>query len=136
MTTELAIQEETKEAHVPVTVFRLTGDIDGLTYEQLQNQAVEAYQSGTRNLLLDLSRVSYMSSAGLRALNTIFNLLRSEATKESDRIMTRGIREGTFKSSNLKLLHPSNNVLKVLKTSGMDMFLDIYSKEADALAAF
>jgi anti-anti-sigma factor len=136
MTTELSIQEETRQARVPVTVFRLKGDVDGKTYEQLQNLAAEAHRSGARNLLLDLGGVDYMSSAGLRALNTIFNLLRSEPSELDDQNMTRGIRDGTYKSAHLKLLKPSANVLKVLQTSGMDMFLEIYTKESEALAAF
>ncbi|MGH2521981.1 MAG: STAS domain-containing protein, partial [Anaerolineales bacterium] len=72
-----------EQGRVPITVFHVKGDIDISTYEQLQQQAKEAYQAGTRNLLLDLTEVPYLSSAGIRALHQIFTLLRSNTPEES-----------------------------------------------------
>ena len=130
------INEETIQSRVPVTIFRIKGDIDGNTYEQLQTRASESFQSGARHLLLDLSEVPYISSAGIRALHYIFNLLRSDPAVESDQSIREGVRSGAFKSPHLKLLKPNSGVTKVLGMSGYDMFLDIYQDQTEALNSF
>jgi anti-sigma B factor antagonist len=50
-----------------VVLVRLVGDVDGSTAPQAQNQIMPLVQPGSR-ILLDMSGVSYMSSAGLRML--------------------------------------------------------------------
>ena len=125
-----------EQGRVPVTIFRIKGEISVNTYEQLQAQAEEAVKSGMRNLLLDLSEVTYISSAGFRALHHIFTLLRADSPKESDEQMYKGIRDGTFKSPHLKLLNPQPNVLETLRTAGFDMFLEIHYDHKDAIASF
>jgi anti-anti-sigma regulatory factor len=125
-----------ENGRVPVTVFRVTGEISIDSYERLQQLAQEAYEAGSRNLLLDLTDVTFVSSSGLRAIHYIFDLLRADGRDESDEAVQRGLREGTFKSAHLKLLNPGSSVRKVLKMSGFDMFLDIHSDLKKALASF
>jgi anti-anti-sigma factor len=131
---EISVSQE--QGRVPVTVFRITGDINVSTYEQLQAQAHQAFEAGTRNLLLDLTGVDYISSAGIRALNHIFNLLRTTAPGESDEAIRQGLSDGTFKSPHLKLLGPSDKVKEVLSMAGVDMFLEIHSDRQAAIASF
>ncbi len=121
---------------VPVTVFHITGDVDVSTYEQLQTRAEQAFQAGTRSLVLDLAATPYVSSAGIRAVNQIFTLLRTNAPNESDAAMSQGLRDGTFKSPHLKLLNPTDSVLRVLTTAGVDMFLEIHHDLKAAVASF
>ena len=52
-----------QEGRVPVTVFHVTGQITEESYEQLQKQGEAAFQAGMRNLLLDLTDVSFISSS-------------------------------------------------------------------------
>jgi anti-anti-sigma factor len=120
----------------PVTVFRIRGEVNITTYEQLEQQAREAHAAGTRDLLLDLTDVTYISSAGIRALNNIFKLLRGDSPQESDEAMRKGLSDGTFKSPHLKLLNPSSRVLDVLSIAGVDMFLEVHRNYKDALASF
>lgn len=49
------------------TVVEASGDVDGSTAPILQEQVLAVAQPGCR-LLLDLSQVGYMSSAGLRVM--------------------------------------------------------------------
>jgi anti-anti-sigma factor len=125
-----------KQERVPVTVFRIKGNIDVSSYQQLQVQAEEAFKAGTRYLLLDLTQVPYISSAGLRALHYIFTLLRTDAAKESDSAISKGLRDGTFRSPHLKLLNPSPGVLNALSTAGFDMYLEIHRDLQEAVASF
>jgi anti-anti-sigma factor len=126
-----------EQGRVPVTVFRIKGDLNMATSEQLRTEARQAFESGARNLLLDLSDVPYMSSAGIRTLNDIFSLLRvKDAPNESDEALRKGLSDGTFKSPHLKLLNPNRNVLEVLNMAGVDMFLEIHRNLKEAVASF
>ncbi|MEI8188260.1 MAG: STAS domain-containing protein [candidate division NC10 bacterium] len=129
---EIAISQE--QGRVPVTIFHVTGEINTETYDQLQTQAGQSLRAGTRYLLLDLTQVSYVSSYGVRAISHVFNLLRDSS--ESQDILSKGLRDGTFKSPHLKLSTPTPHVLKVLTTSGIDMFLEIHTDLTSAIASF
>lgn len=132
----MEIRVSHEQARVPITVFHVKGKIDATTYEQLEQQAREAHQVGMRNLILDLSEVPYISSAGLQALHRIFTMLRTSAAAESDEAMRQGIRDGTYKSPHLKLVKPTASVGEMLKTVGYDMYMDVYPNLKDAVAAF
>ena len=125
-----------EQGRVPVTVFHVKDDIDRASYEQVQTQARQAFEAGTRNLLLDLAEVPYMSSAGIRALHNLFTLLRADSPSESDQAMRKGMSDGSFKSPHLKLLNPTSRVFEVLKTAGFDMFLEIHRNLKEAVASF
>jgi hypothetical protein len=131
---EVAIGYE--QGTMPITVFHVKGEIDTNTYRELEAQAQEAFAQGTRNLLLDLTEVTYISSAGLRAFHFIFKLLASDSPGESGEAMSKGLRDGTFKSPHLKLLKPSRMVQEVLRTTGFDMFLEIHQDLREAVASF
>lgn len=121
---------------VPVTVFHLKGDLDANTYEQLEARAREAYAAGMRDLVLDLTGVAYVSTAGIRAVNNLFNLLRTETPAESDAAIRLGLQDGTFKSPHLKLLQPAPRVAEVLNMAGVDMFVEIHQDLGVAVASF
>jgi anti-anti-sigma factor len=120
---------------VPVTVLRIEGDIDVTTYEAVQQRAEAAIEAGARHLVLDLRDVGYVSSAGVRALNAIFQRLRS-TSPESDSDLYQGVRAGTYKSPHLKLANAAEPVQRVLATTGMDMLLDIHPSVNAAVEAF
>ena len=130
------VQVSQEQGRVPVTVFHIEGEIAANSAESLQEQAEEAFEAGTRHLLLDLSDTTYLSSSGLRALHHIFMMLRSDDPQRSDEVVRKGIAAGTYKSSHLKLLNPSRNVLRVLSQSGYDMFLEIHARPKQAIASF
>lgn len=136
MAAKLQITVSEEQGRTPVTIFQLNGDIDANSFELLETQARQAYQGGTRNLLLDFSKVRYISSAGLRTLHIIFMMLRGNTPSESDETIKQGLRDGTFKSPHLKLLNPSPAVLETLSLMGFDMFLEIHHNLKDAIASF
>jgi anti-anti-sigma factor len=131
---EIVVSQET--GRVPVTIFHISGDIAAATYEELERQADEAFEAGMRDLLLDLTDVTLLSSSGLRAIHHIFTLLRTDSAEDSDDTVRKGVMAGTYKSPHLKLLRPSRTVLKVLQVSGFDMFLDIHSDLQEAIDSF
>ncbi len=131
---EISITRE--QGRVPVTVLHVKGDVNVATADQFRAQAQQAYDDGARDILIDLNQVSLVSSAGLRVLQDIFNMLRSESPQESDAAMRKGLADGTFKSPHLKLLNPNKNVRQVLHMAGFDMFLEIHEDLKEAVASF
>jgi hypothetical protein len=114
----------------------VVGNIDSSTYEAFQAKADELIRAGARNLLVDLENVPLVTSAGLRALNNIFNQLRKAAPDVSDEEMHKGINAGTYKSPHLKLLKPSKATTIALEHSGFSMFLEEFTDLKAAVDSF
>ena len=129
---EITVSQE--QSNVPVTVLKLTGDLNAATFDQFQREAKKAIDAGAHNLLIDLSGVPYMSSAGMRALNQIIDWL-STSPSENEAIK-KAVATGKVKSPHLKLLSPTPHVLEALKTAGFDMFLEIYHDRKHAVGSF
>jgi hypothetical protein len=131
---DITVKQE--EGRRPISVIHVKGDIDSNTYQQVQIEIDKSVAGGIHNILLDLSEVPFMSSAGIRVLNHTFNELRGTLPQESDEAMRKGLRDGTFKSPHLKLLSPTPRVLEVLKMSGVDMFLEIHNDYKAAINSY
>jgi len=122
------------QGRIPVTVFHIEGEIAAASAEQLQQQAQSAFKGGMRDLLLDLTDVTFLSSGGLRAIQEIFTLLRTDT--DDGEAVRKGIMAGTYRAPHLKLLNPNKNVHKSLKLTGLDMFLEIHSDLQEAIDSF
>ena len=134
----MEIKVSTESARVPVTVLHVDGNIDSSTYEQFQSTAKKLIDEGARYILVDLSHAPFVSSAGLRALHTLFNELRTrnpEANLSDDQIK-KGISAGTYKSPHLKLLNLSPETRTAFETSGFDMYIDTFTDRNAAIASF
>ncbi|HZY43821.1 MAG TPA: STAS domain-containing protein [Anaerolineae bacterium] len=131
---EITVKQE--EGRRPISVIHVKGDIDSNTYQQLQAEIDKSIAAGIHNMLIDMSEVPFMSSAGIRVLNHTFNELRGTLPQETDEAMKKGLRDGTFKSPHLKILNPSARVLEVLKMAGVDMFLEIHKDYSEAVASY
>jgi anti-anti-sigma regulatory factor len=125
----------TEQARVPVTVLTLKGRFDATAQKQFLAVAEKEIQSGARYMALDFSGVDYISSAGVRGIDRIFDLLRPH-TVSSDEAMQKGVRDGSYKSPNLKLANLQPRVLEPVKMVGIDMLLDIHPDLKSALASF
>jgi anti-anti-sigma factor len=131
---DITVSQE--QGRVPVTVLHVAGKTDSASADELEKKVMEVIDAGARCLVLDLSKLPYMSSAGLRVLQEVFSKLRSLSENESDKEMYRKINDGTFKSPHLKLLNPTREVLEVLKMSGFDMLVSIEKDLKTAVASF
>lgn len=134
----MEITVSVENASVPVTVMHIRGNIDAASYDKFQKQAEELIGEGARYILIDLTEAPYVSSAGLRALHTIFNKLRASDTNnaQSDEDVRRGISAGTYTSPNLKLYHLSKETKTTFELSGFDMFIETFDDWEKALASF
>ncbi len=128
------------QGNVPVTILAIQGDLDGSNYKDFIELAKSAQQEGINNILIDMSELIFMSSAGLVALLNIAKMLRGEASPdpengwdalhEIDRERDSGIQE------HVKLLNPSPKVLKTLDISGMKQYFEIFTDKESAILSF
>ena len=130
------LKVSTQNGRVPVTVIQVDGKIDSSSYEVFQAKAEELIKDGSRYFLIDLSHAPYISSAGLRALHTLFNQLRSLSPDVSDEEMQRGINAGTYKSPHLKLLNLSKDARTAFEMAGFDMYIEVFDDMKKAIEAF
>ena len=134
----MEIKVSKESGRVPVTVMHVDGNIDSSTYEKFQSTAKQLIDEGARYILVDLSHAPFVSSAGLRALHSIFNDLRSYNPESnlSDEQLRKGISAGTYKSPHLKLLNLSPETRTAFETSGFDMYIDTFTDLKTAIASF
>jgi anti-anti-sigma factor len=95
----------------------LIGRLDGLTANLVENEFLVQIEMGETFFIFDLSSVSYISSAGLRAV-----LIAAKKTKSVH--------------GKLAFVGLDDNVREVFDMSGFSTILSIYSTEDEALLAF
>ncbi|MCC7187929.1 MAG: STAS domain-containing protein [Anaerolineales bacterium] len=126
--------------NVEVTVLTLSGELDGQTYQKLIEQAKELYASGARDFLLEMSGLTYVSSAGLVAMHTVALLLRGEALPDTDNgwAAMRSVKKITHekKQEHIKLLNPRAEIRSVLEMVGFDRAFEIHSDLEEAVSSF
>lgn len=126
--------------NVQVTILTLAGELDGQTYQGLIDRAKELYGSGARNFLLDMSELTYVSSAGLVAIHTIAMLLKGEAVPNTDDgwASMRSVKKTSDgkMQEHMKLLNPRSEIRSVLEMVGFDRAFEIHSNLEDAVKSF
>ena len=93
------------------------GRVDGANAREFQDTLGAAIDPDVSGMILNLSQLSYISSAGLRAILLTANLLRERDAKFAACALPDRIRE-------------------VFQISGFDQIVPIHNTEADAIAAF
>ncbi|HSR20995.1 MAG TPA: STAS domain-containing protein [Anaerolineales bacterium] len=136
----MEISVSTQQGKVPVTVVQPHGDIDASNYSQLVSRVEELVKGGAQDFVLDLSEVSFMSSAGLAGLHTLAMLLRGEKPAESEsgwavlKSMDRSRASGIQK--HIKLLSPQAGVAETFDKAGFTLFFEIFTDLQEAVASF
>ena len=129
-----------EQGNVPVAVLKLDGQLDGQNYQELITKAQELYKGGARDFLLDLSELTYISSAGLVALHSVALLSRGEDLPDTEsgwsayRSMGRSSEAGLQK--HVKLLNPHSEVMGVLDMVGFSSLFEIYTDLDEAVKSF
>jgi anti-anti-sigma regulatory factor len=129
---ELEIKVSAIEGSIPVTIMHLSGHLHGDTEPMLTDQARQFLESGTRYLLLDLSNVEVLTSAGLRAIHNIFNLF----TPQQDKSVIREHGEEPYKSPYFKLVCPNPHIYYVLNIAGFLQNILIFNDMDEAVSSF
>lgn len=125
----------------PVTVVTLDGELDGTTYERVIDVVRRAYEGGARNLVLDVSKLTFVSSSGLVAVHSAMRIMRGEAPPDLEQgwEALRALRDEVDAGvvhSNLRLAGEQDGVQKVLDRTGLGPLLPSYPDRAAAIASF
>lgn len=130
-----------KQGRVPVTVISLDGRLDGKNYQELIAKGHELYSAGVHDILLDLSKLEYVSSAGMVAFHNIALMLRGEAPPSPDqgwsayRSMGRSSTEGDTQE-HFKLFNPQPEVEHILDMVGFNTIFKIFTDLDEAINSF
>jgi anti-sigma B factor antagonist len=100
-----------------IVLFKLSGHLDAHSFEQLQEALTSTFEKGRHNILLEMSDVPYMSSAGAGVL--------IGALAESERL-----------GGKLVLLHLKPSVRQVFNVLGIAEIFVLADDRATAIAAF
>ncbi|NOH02512.1 MAG: STAS domain-containing protein [Chloroflexi bacterium] len=125
-----------EQGRVPVTVVQVSGNLDSSSFQAFQTGVEDLIASGARHILVDLTNAPFLSSAGLRALQSIFTRLRTENQDISEEEMHKGISAGTYKSPHLKILNLSEQAGTAFKMAGFDMFIETFIDRQAAISSF
>ncbi|MGA2505579.1 MAG: STAS domain-containing protein [Anaerolineales bacterium] len=129
-----------KDKPISVTILHLEGKLDRANYENLIDEAQDVYDNGARDLILDLSKLTFISSAGVAALHQVALLYREEKHPRLDGGW------GGFRSENrdrsdtvqehVKLFSPPGEVRELLNLAGFGLLFEIFTDLSQAVDSF
>ncbi len=99
------------------TVVAVRESIDALTAPELTRLLSDQIKGGQCNLVVDLTGVEFMSSAGLRTL-------------------LGGVKETRINGGDLRIASTNPGIDKVLKMSGFNNVAKVFASSGEALASF
>lgn len=106
------------QGRVPVTIFQLQDRVNLGNFVELEEAAQQAYDQGTRDLVLDLGETVSLTSIGIRAIVVIHKMLAADGGKH------------------LKIANPMPYIREMLDVSGITQHIDIYNTVGEAVASF
>jgi len=128
------------KGRVPVTVLKLEGQLDGQYYQDLINKAKEEHASGARDFLIDMTDLTYISSAGLVALHSVALLTKGEELPDTEHgwsaYRSMGKTSEATVQEHIKLLNPRDEVKSVLDMVGFVRVFAIFADLDEAVKSF
>lgn len=100
-----------------ITVFELNGELDMYTLPKAQEIVAMLLDQNKVNILMDLSRLEYIDSAGLGFFTATLKNLRD-------------------RNGELKLIHLNPYIKRVFDLIHLDYFIDVYDEEEAAYSDF
>lgn len=99
------------------TIIRVDGRLDAASAPILENKLNELIAAGKKRLILDLAKVDYLSSAGMRLLISTTKKLKAMEGK-------------------LHFCSINEEVMEIIKMAGFERILSIFPTEQEASNAF
>ena len=134
----LNISVEHEQGATPVAIMRLEGELDQSNYLDVVSRARELREAGTRNVLLDLSGLTYMGSSGIFALRSIAIVLSGDEPPDPEAGWgaVHELEGRSADTSRVKILDPQPPVDRVLERTGMKRYFETFTDREAAVAAF
>jgi anti-anti-sigma regulatory factor len=122
-----------------VAVLALDGELDASNYRELIETGGGLYADGARCLVLDLGRLSYMSSSGIVALHSLALVFRGQQPPDPEagwsafHAVGSDTDEGTA-ADQVRLVAPTPAIDSILERTGLKRILPVYADRDAAIA--
>jgi anti-anti-sigma factor len=137
---EMRITISKTDKPISVTILHLEGKLDRANYESLIDEAQDVYGKGARDLILDMKKLTFISSAGVAALHQVALLYREEKGPRLDggwgalRLENRD--RSVIPQEHDKVLSPPGVVREVLNLAGFGSLFEIFADLPQAVDSF
>ena len=101
----------------PVALIRLDGDLDAHTFPELQDKLYNLLKKGTARVVLECSKLNYISSAGIGVLNQMSRDFRS-------------------KDGDIRLAALSEKIANMFELLGFSQLLMVFPDPSSAIDSF
>ncbi len=136
---------EIKTSTVPgssnIAILELNGELDASNYLDVIDRVRQLYQAGARQLVIDLSDVSFLSSSGLVALHSAALVMRGDEPPSPElgwsafHAIASDVEQEGFERC-CTLANPQGRVRKTLEMTGFSNFLHMYDDRDAAIQSF
>ena len=109
-----------------------------MNVKQFITDAQKLYDAGTRNLVLDMSELTFIGSAGVSALHKIALVYCEEdpPTSKEDQLIPDESEDVVHCQEHIKFLNPNEAIQDVLDIVGLKPFFAIFTDLDEAVASF
>lgn len=107
---ELDIQIDQSQDMCVVT---LVGEVDVYTAPRLKEKLVSAIEGGCSNVVIDMEGVGFIDSSGLG-------------------VLVSALRRARERDGSVRLVCTRDNILKILRITGLDKVFPIFSEKSEA----
>ncbi len=122
MGVDFRLSKEQPQDRPGVVVFHLGGWLDAQSEQRFVDEVKAAKDAGAQFILLDMSDMDTVTSAGIRAIHKAYLLMTPK--------------EETSKVSRLKLCNTPAPIYQVLSITGLLMNVPTYENAQDAVESF
>ena len=123
-----------------IVILDLDGELDASNYLDVIDRVRQLYAGGPRQLVIDLSDLTFLSSSGLVSLHSAALVMRGEEPPSPElgwsafHAIATDVEQG-FEAC-CKLVNPKGRVLKTLEMPGFNTFLEIFDDTDAAVHSF
>ena len=106
------------QGRVPVTVLHLQDRINLGNASEMETAAMEAFEGGARDMVIDLTKTPSITSAGIRSLVTIYKMFAADGVKH------------------VKLAGASEHIREIFEIAGITQHIEVFDTVEEAVASF
>ena len=124
-----------EQAGEPIAIMKLEGAIDASNFMEVVDKAEEIYNNPARNLIIDLSDVTGISSTGQVAIHKIA-LIYSGVPQDVEANENPDFTHSNRARKYVKLLNPQPEVDEALEKAGLKLFFKVFDTLESAIQSF
>jgi len=131
----MEINVSIEQGKEPIAVMKIIGDINATNFMEVVDKAQETFGNPSRNLIMDLSEVSSISSTGQVAIHKVA-LIYSGVPQNVGEGENPDFTHSSEARKYVKLLNPQPEVDAALTKAGMKLFFKVFKDLDSAIKSF